>query len=96
MKEIKLLSRKVSVDTEKLAKGLAELHKQNTETHLALQFGMLNAPLMEMFKEKIETSINKEFSEVAKMLYQDEIKAFINDCVEEIQKRVYHYADLKV
>ena len=96
MKEIKILSRSVKVDTEKLAKGLADMHKQKTETYLALQFGMLNAPLMEMFKKGIEVKILNQFSEVAKMIYEEEINAFITDCFSEISKRVYHFVDMKV
>jgi len=99
MKELKILERSVSIDTDKLSKGLCEMHNENPDMKLMLSFGMLDAKLCEIFDQQLAEQVKAKFSEHANDLFKDRIdriKAFIDDCNNEIGKGVYRYAELVV
>jgi hypothetical protein len=96
MKTLEIASRRVSIDTDKLSKGLCDLHASNDEMKAVLAFGMLDAKLCEMFEEQLSSSIRKQFSEIANDLFKTRIESFIKECVNDIEKGVYRYADFMV
>lgn len=91
MMELKILSRCVKVDTEKLSKGLCKMHEEDEDKRAVLAFGMLDAKLCEIFAENLSKSIKAEFSDVANMIYKDEIKAFIKEVNNAVTKGIYKH-----
>lgn len=96
MKVLNLIGRTVSIDTDKLSKGLCDLHNEDEEMKAALAFGMLDAKLCDIFETNLTESIKKQFSSVTNQLFKDEIKTFTNECIREIEKGVYSYAKMIV
>lgn len=96
MKVLELLSRKVSVDTEKLSKGLCELHNEDEDKKAVLAFGMLDFELCEMMDKGISERVKKEFDTITNDLFKSRIDDFIKDCQNEVAKGVYKYAKMVV
>ena len=96
MKVLELLSRKVSVDTEKLSKGLCELHNEDEDKKAVLAFGMLDFGLCEMMDKGIKERIIKEFDTITNELFKGRIDDFIKDCQNEVARGVYKYAKMVV
>ena len=96
MKELVIASRRVTIETEKLSKGLADLHAEDPERAAALAFGMLDGQIIEHFEKNFEKSVKKQFSEVVNIMWEDEINAFIKTCREEITTGIYSHAKMIV
>lgn len=96
MKVLELLSRKVSVDTDKLSKGLCELHNEDEDKKAVLAFGMLDFELCEMMDKGIKERVMKEFDSITNDLFKSRIDDFIKECQNEVAKGVYKYAKMIV
>lgn len=96
MKKIELLGKTVSVDTDKLSRGLCELHNDDEDKKAVLAFGMLDFDLCEMMDKGIKERIIKEFDTVTNELFKGRIDDFIKDCQNEVSKGVYKYAKMIV
>lgn len=96
MKVFELLGRKVSVDTEKLSKGLCDLHNEDEGKKAGLAIGMLDFELCELMNKGIKNRIIKEFDTETNELFKGTINDFIKDCQNEVSKGVYRYAEMVV
>jgi hypothetical protein len=96
MKTFELLDKTISIDTEKLSKGLCELHNENKETKSVLAFGMLDSDLCEIFSSNLKSKLIKQFEPFVYDLFKNRINDFINECENEILNGVYKYATLVV
>ena len=96
MKTLKILDRTVSVDIEKLSKGLYEMHKEDENKEAVLSFGMLDFKLCELMELNLNKAIKKQFDEHTNDLFKTRIKQFSKDCSNEITKGVYKYAKMIV
>ena len=96
MKVLELLSRKVLVDTEKLSKGLCELHNDDEDKKAALAFGMLDFELCEMMDKGINERVKREFDSITNDIFKSRIDDFIKDCQNEVARGVYKYAKMVV
>lgn len=96
MKTLEVSGKTIKIDTEKLSKGLCDLHNQNKDMKTMLAFGMLDAKLCEMFKKNLSQSIKGQYSDLSNELFEQRINTFINECVNEIERGVYSYAKMVV
>lgn len=96
MKVLELLGKKVSVDTDKLSKGLCELHNEDEDKKAVLAFGMLDYELCEMMDKGIKERVIKEFDSITNDLFKSRIDNFIKYCQNEVAKGVYKYAKMVV
>ncbi len=96
MKVLELLGEKVSVDTDKLSRGLCELHNEDEDKKAVLAFGMLDFELCEMMDKGIKERVIKEFDSITNELFKGRIDDFIKDCQNEVGKGVYKYAKMIV
>lgn len=96
MKVLELLGKKVSVDTDKLSRGLCELHNEDEDKKAVLAFGMLDFELCEMMDKGIKERVIKEFDSITNELFKGRIDDFIKDCQNEVAKGVYKYAKMVV
>ena len=93
---LKVAGRTVTIDIDKLSRGLCDMHNDNEDMKTVLAFGMLDAGLIDMFDKNLKERILSEFSEEAKELFSDRINTFINDVCNEVAKGVYKYANMVV
>lgn len=91
-KSIKLFGKTVTVNTEKLSKGLCEMHEADPDMRMRLSIGLIDHQLCEMCSKNLAESIKKEFSATTKAIYEEELDSFIKDCNNEIQKGIYSHA----
>lgn len=87
MKTIELLGKTVSVDTEKLIKGLWVLHNEDEEKRAILAFGMLDFELCEMMDKGISKKVKNEFDSITNDLFKSRIDDFIKDCQKRSRQR---------
>lgn len=96
MKVLELLGKTVSVDTDKLSKGLCELHNDDDYKKAVLAFGMLDFELCEMMDKGISKKVKNEFDSITNDLFKSRIDDFIKDCQNEVAKEVYKYVKMVV
>jgi len=96
MKTIELLGKTVSVDTERLSKGLCELHNEDEDKKAVLAFGMLDFELCEMMDKGISKKVKNEFDSITNDLFKSRIDDFIKDCQNEVARGVYKFAKMVV
>ena len=91
MKELILLSKRVTIDTDKLSKGLCEMHEEDEEKRAVLAFGMLDHKLCEIFKTSLSKSIKKQFDKETNVIFENQINRFIEEVNNEVTKGIYRY-----
>jgi hypothetical protein len=87
---------KVKCDTNELSKALCNLHEQAPDIALRLSFGLLDHDLVTEFAKAVTLGIENQFDASHQVLYAEEIEAFVDKCLHEIEKGVYKHAKMIV
>jgi hypothetical protein len=96
MKTFELLGKTVTIDTEKLSKGLHDLHAEDDNKATILAYGMLDAQLCELMEKGLKEAIIGQFEPITYDLFKLRIDEFIRDTTNEVINGVYKYAKMIV
>ena len=91
MKTLILNGKIVTVDTDKISKGLCKIHEEDKHKKTALAFGMLDNDLCKIFTQGISEGIKKEFDETTNDLFKNRIQDFIKEVENEVLTGIYKH-----
>ena len=95
MRNLEISGRKVTANTEALAKGLYEMHKEK-DALAPLAFGMLDAQLMEMFERHLKQKVHEQFSRDILVSHKEVIGDWLRECTREVTVGIYKQSTMLV